>query len=384
MLITSSMTSHCDILKVMHMQRIGLGIAGIFVSLFLLFSGITISASRASLVTFGPPVAYASSDLLGAIIIAAVIVAVAVAAPELFAGFDATFSGVSTFITEDGLLTYGALGGALEVGTVAAAVAINQVAMIVAECVTGLICGDDGGNPNSTYSVAANAASGDECYGAVNSCGQAYKGTYETDPATGAMGCKIGSSFAYGAPPESGCSGPAVTLTALGHAVNSGGSTTLNWDSPGAEYCVWKGGQQDVKVPPSGSLETGPLTQNTSYQIHCADSSGSYGQLATLTITVFTPQLTISANPVRVRAGGNSTITWEGKDVKSCTVTSSTGQAIVSGDADENRLFVASSPFLTTISTQNKFTIACQSLVEGDSIPPKSVLVNVVPEYEEF
>lgn len=368
----------------MHMQRIGLGIAGIFVSLFLLFSGVTISASRVSPVSFGPPIAYASSDLLGAVIMAAVIVAVAVAAPELFAGFDATLGGVSTFITEDGLLTYGALGGALEVGTVAAAVAINQVAMIVAECVTGLICGDDGGNPNSTYSVAAGAATGDECYGAVNSCGQAYKGTFETDPATGTNGCKIGGSFAYGAPPESGCSGPAVTLSALGHAVNSGKSTTLTWDSPGAEYCVWKGGEQDVKVPPSGNLETGPLTQNTSYQIHCADASGSYGQLATLTITVFTPQVSISANPARVRAGVQSTISWNGKDVKSCVVASPGGQTIASGDTDESHIFSMNSPFPTTITTQSIFTITCQSLVDGDSIPPKSVMVNVVPEYQEF
>lgn len=365
----------------MHTQRVALGIAGIFVSLFLIFSGFTISASRVAPVTFGPQTVQAGGGggLFDAILTAVVIaVAVYTFQPE-FLSF-----GVAESVTATQCLATYEAGFGLVTGieTALAANVIGGVINATVLCVSGLICGDDGGNPDATYSVAAGTATGGECYGPVNSCGQAYKGTYEEDPSTGLMGCKIGDSFSYGQPPASSCPGPSVDLSfALGRGViDSGQSTTLTWNSPDATSCQWTGGFDELTVGPSGSVSTGPLTQTSTYQIKCSNDSGT-GAAANVTVTVMNPEVTISANPVRVRAGVQSTITWNGKDVKSCTVTSPSGQTIVSGDADENHVFSTGSPFPTTISTQSVFRITCET--NGDPMT-KSALVNVVPLYQEF
>lgn len=365
----------------MHIQRIGMTIAGVLVSLFLVFSGFMISASQGSPITFGPQIAHAGGGGLIDVIISAAVIAVAVYTfqPEFL-----SFGVAESVSATQCLATYEAgFGLVTGIETALAANVVGSVINATVLCVSGLICGDDGGNPNSTYSVASGTATGGECYGPVNSCGQAYKGTYEEDPSTGLMGCKIGGSFSYGQPPNSSCPGPSVDLSvALGRSVvDSGQSATLTWNSPDATSCRWTGGFSELSVGPSGSVSTGPLTQTSTYQIACSNASGT-GAASNVTITVMNPEVTISANPVRVRAGVQSTITWEGKDIKSCVVTGPAGETISSGDADAtSHVFSAGSPVSATITTQSTYRITCET--NGDPMV-KSALINVVPLYQEF
>src|SRR3989344_443186 len=163
----------------MHTQRVALGIAGIFVSLFLIFSGFTISASRVALITFGPQTVHAGGGGLFDVILSAAIIAVAVYTfqPE-FLSF-----GVAGEVTATQCLATYEAGFGLVTGieTALAANVIGSVINATVLCVSGLICGDDGGNPDATYSVASGTVTGGECYGPMNSCGQAYKGAYEED-----------------------------------------------------------------------------------------------------------------------------------------------------------------------------------------------------------
>ncbi len=365
----------------MHTQRIVLGVSGIFISLFLIFSGFTISASRVSPVAFGPQIAQADGGGIIDAIVAAAVIAVAVYTfqPE-FLSF-----GVAGEVTATQCLATYEAGFGLVTGieTALAANVIGSVINATVLCVSGFICGNDGGGDNGTYSVAAGTTLGGECYGPLNSCGQAYKGTYEEDPSTGAMGCKVGGSFSYGMPPNSGCPGPSVNLSvALGRGViDSGQSATLTWDSPDATSCQWTGGFADLSAGPSGSVSTGPLTQTSTYQIRCSNASGT-GAASNVTITVMNPEVTISANPVRVRAGVASTISWEGKDITSCVVTGPAGQTLASGDADAtSHVFASGSPLTAPITTQSTYRISC--VTNGDPMT-KSVLINVVPLYQEF
>jgi hypothetical protein len=323
------------------------------------------------------------------------VIAIAVQTGGLGLGFDTPF----------GALTYGTTADA--------------VSSVVYDCVAGYICGNDGGNDSGTYSVAPkplvpgsdewwndawynggknstniNAPSSNViyddnpspspqvCYGPVNSCGRSYEGTYEWDSATGQMGCKVSGSFSYGAPPESECPGPAVSYFRAGSdTIDAGGETTLEWSSPSAASCKLSGGSSgDATVAAAGTTSTGPLAVTTSYQIACADGSGHYGPPLSLTVRVLEPDVSISADRLRVKKGDTVVITWSGKDVQSCTVTDLSGTTLASGTA-QGYQFSAASPYSATITTQSVFKIVCETL--GDPIA-KSVTVNVVPNYGEF
>lgn len=401
----------------MHIRRIGFATVGILVSLLLILgvtiSSMTVTHASWSPVTFAPPVAHAGS-VLGVVVGVALVVTGVGALAEL----GAIDSGLGAFGVSETATGFSSTLG-FESSTALGAFATEQAVTSLAECAVGLICGNDGGNDGGTYSVAPkplvpgsdewwndawynggknstniNAPSSNViyddnpspspqvCYGPVNSCGRSYEGTYEWDSATGQMGCKVSGSFSYGAPPESECPGPAVSYFRAGSdTIDAGGETTLEWSSPSAASCKLSGGSSgDATVAAEGTTSTGPLAVTTSYQIACADGSGHYGSPLSLTVRVLEPDVSISADRLRVKKGDTAVITWSGKDVQSCTVTDLSGTTLASGTA-QGYQFSAASPYSATITTQSVFKIACETL--GDPIA-KSVTVNVVPNYGEF
>ena len=65
-----------------------------------------------------------------------------------------------------------------------------------------------------------------------------------------------------------------LTLTAQQAVVNKGDSTVLNWSSTGMKRCEASGAWSGSK-PVSGSANTGPLSQLTTFVLTCTSRSGS-------------------------------------------------------------------------------------------------------------
>lgn len=238
-----------------------------------------------------------------------------------------------------------------------------------------------------SYALASASCStnGCECYGPTNSCGKAYQGTLEGSGSSAK--CVVHGSVTvdladYGPPPESSCVNvPKVTLSANPSVIDNGQASTLTWSSTNsATSCKWAGGFANLIVGFSGSASTGALTQTSTYQMTCTNPTDTSAPV-NATVTVLHPEAAISAEPIRVRAGNSSTIKWGAKDVKSCAVTTSSGNTLASGNSAADYTFSTGSPSSVVVSTQTTYTITCQT--NSDPIK-KSILVNVVPLFEEF
>src|SRR3989344_168166 len=324
----------------------------------------------------------------------------------------------SGFIEELGVETFAPYFGYGPTMSLAEAVVVNEVTKDVILCVTEVaFCGGDDGNQNAAGAsaggasnagavdngVGANSAksqqlttitagsyglaspncstSGCKCYGPTNSCSQAYQGNIEGDGSSAVCKANGIDLATYAAPPESSCPQTKATLSASPTVIDSGQASTLTWSSTnGATACTWAGGFSNLIVGPSGSVSTGPLTQSSTYQITCANSTETSAP-ANATITVLNPEVAISADPTRLRAGNSSMIKWSAKDVKSCVISNSAGNTLASGDADADRKFSTGSPVSVTVTNQTIYTITCQT--NGDSVK-KSVTVNIVTIFEEF
>ncbi len=68
--------------------------------------------------------------------------------------------------------------------------------------------------------------------------------------------------------------GASVDLTADPEYVESGGSSTLNWDASDASSCTASGGWSGDQAT-SGSFTVGPITADTTYQLSCTGPSGT-------------------------------------------------------------------------------------------------------------
>ncbi len=95
--------------------------------------------------------------------------------------------------------------------------------------------------------------------------------------------------------------------------------------------------------------------------------SGSY---TNQNCSVLSPTATISASPTRVQSGNSTKLTWSTTGVTSCTVKGTNGfsKTATSGTKVDSG----------AITSQTTFTITC------DAGSPKSVTVNVVPNFQEF
>lgn len=67
---------------------------------------------------------------------------------------------------------------------------------------------------------------------------------------------------------------PAVTLSAADTVVPAGETVVLTWSSSHATSCVASGGWSGNR-PVQGSVEVGPLNQNTTYSLNCSGPGGN-------------------------------------------------------------------------------------------------------------
>lgn len=200
------------------------------------------------------------------------------------------------------------------------------------------------------------------CNTSTNACGMVNSGTIQPDGS-----CSVAPY------PDSSCPVP-VTPTLNVSApqtptVDTGTSVVLEWNSPDAASCRWTGGFVNNTVGRSGTITTPALTETTTYQLCCAFVSGVCGPTVQLTITVMDPFVELTAQPLRVRSGDTSIISWRTRDVKNCVI------------ARNGSPYKKSSGERDIITTQTTYTITCNT----NSRPiTKTIRVNVVPFYEEF
>lgn len=148
--------------------------------------------------------------------------------------------------------------------------------------------------------------------------------------------------------------------------INSGETTNLTWSCPSAYNTSSSGSNFSTGGALSGSSNVSP-SSDTTYTLVCNDS----GTSASLSVTVYNPTLSISANPTRVRAGNSSTISLSASSVDSCSVSgpsfSGTG---TSGSQSSG-----------AISNESTYTLTCTT--DGGSVSA-SVTVTIAPSFEEI
>ncbi|MDQ3075521.1 MAG: hypothetical protein M3Q34_00095 [bacterium] len=131
---------------------------------------------------------------------------------------------------------------------------------------------------------------------------------------------------------------PAVTsFSANPSSIQSGESTTLNWQSTNATSCQGVGGSANWAGQRgfSGSFPVVGLTQTTTFGIYCVNSQNQASSIVYITITVSNtppppssggsggaPVVTsLSANPSTLPAGNYSVITWTSSNASFCVGT---------------------------------------------------------------
>ena len=235
-----------------------------------------------------------------------------------------------------------------------------------------------------TNSLYANTTFGFQC---TNSVGVASAVSYATvvvsAPPAAACTLPWGGTIASGSSvtayqtssvvsPQS-CSSVAQTRTCTNGSLS--GSYTYPSCSVSAAACTlpW-GGTIASGVSVTAFLNptaTAPATcaSDPSQTRLCTNGvlSGSY---TNQNCAALNPTATISASPTRVQSGNHTKLTWTTTDVTSCTVTGTNGfsKTGTSGTAVDSG----------AITSQTTFTLSCNA---GS---PKSVVVNVVPSYQEF
>ena len=143
--------------------------------------------------------------------------------------------------------------------------------------------------------------------------------------------------------------GGAVTMSFA--CVNSTSSSGLNFSTGGAA---------------EGSVSINPL-DSTTFTVVCSN-----GGRSSVEVTVLHPVLEITADPIQIRSGRESLITWSATNVDSCNVTGTNGffATGLSGSQPSNPIIL-----------QSIFTLTCENIAGTLS---KNVTVYLIPEFREF
>tara|TARA_Y100000031_G_scaffold70126_1_gene77793 strand:- start:10171 stop:10992 length:822 start_codon:yes stop_codon:yes gene_type:complete len=174
-------------------------------------------------------------------------------------------------------------------------------------------------------------------------------------------------SFGVSSGGTSGATGGASSGTGTGAAsvtINEGGAVTMSFacvnstSSSGVNFST--GGDAE------GSVSINPLN-TTTYTVVCSN-----GGRSSVDVTVLHPVLEITADPIQVRSGRESLITWSATVVDSCNVTGTNGFSAtgLSGSQPSN-----------PITLQSIFTLTCENVAGTLS---KNVTVYLIPEFREF
>jgi hypothetical protein len=161
-------------------------------------------------------------------------------------------------------------------------------------------------------------------------------------------------------------------------------STTLHWSCTNSSSCTLNGvNQSNCNTGGNPTVGPFPAPSTQSNQLLCYASADWSGTPATalLTLNVHTADVTLTANPTRVKSGGQSVISWELNGVKSCTVKKN-GVSWPSPASLAD--FTKSSSYTQTdITGQSTFVFSC---LNNDNTPimDASVTVNILPVFQVF
>ena len=162
--------------------------------------------------------------------------------------------------------------------------------------------------------------------------------------------------------------GKTLAVSASSCTVNSGQPTNLYWSSTPGTSCTSPG----FSTVGGSPVSTGPLLVDpTLYSLTCGGPN-NVPSTANVAVTVNQPNVSISANPDRVNAGGSSTISWTSSLVNSCTVTGPNFFSNKSNNPGGTKV---------TINSQSVYTISCA--VNGTPYSA-STTVNILPKFNEF
>jgi hypothetical protein len=170
---------------------------------------------------------------------------------------------------------------------------------------------------------------------------------------------------------ESDDPGITCNLTSNPSPLVGGASATFTWESENATVCTGTG--FNTSNATDGTSASVTVTPGGTYQLQCTASGLDP---CTKQLTASSPTASIVASPERVNAGANATIEWSAAQVSSCTITKNVSTVIGGPTAGPT---IASTTATNKIMTQSVFTITCDGGAATDS-----VIVNVIPEFEEF
>jgi len=149
-----------------------------------------------------------------------------------------------------------------------------------------------------------------------------------------------GSGYSGGvSPPPSGSGGanpppspaPTVSVSAQPNSVAQGGTATLSWTTTNASSCQASGDWSGSKAT-SGSEEVGPLSQNARFTLECSGAGGTAQAVASITVQVPAPTVTLNASVSAVRSGTTATLSWTSTNATSCTASGGwSGSKLTSG-----------------------------------------------------
>ncbi|MDO8593512.1 MAG: PKD domain-containing protein, partial [bacterium] len=197
---------------------------------------------------------------------------------------------------------------------------------------------------------------------------------------TASASCATGADQQGGSATGGGGTGVGVSsctssFSASPTTVEQGQSINLAWNVSGGSLCAssCSGLGFSTGGAVSGSTTAVPSPASHSYALSC--SAGTYGPPANenATVTVRVPIAVISASPLRVTTGNNTTVTWSSENSSSCVVTKNG----ISWRTDIGPISVPD-----PVTTQTVYKIDCANNY-GVHVTD-SVIVNVVPIFNEF
>jgi hypothetical protein len=143
--------------------------------------------------------------------------------------------------------------------------------------------------------------------------------------AVAVVGCSSGDGTSEesgdGSPnPGGGGSSPTVSLSATPESVDSGGESTLSWESTNADSCSASGAWSGSKAT-SGEEVVGPLDADSSFTLTCQGAGGTAEQSVTVSVPAAgsPPTLTLTADPASILPGTSSTLSWSSTNADSCS-----------------------------------------------------------------
>lgn len=167
---------------------------------------------------------------------------------------------------------------------------------------------------------------------------------------------------------------PTATLSANPTQVVLGNTSTLTWDCSANTTSASINTSPVTTLSPAnsnGTLSTGSLESPTNnFQLTCTNAHSS--DTDTVSITTSNPTVDLTVGAKRVVDGGSTTLTWDGDQVTSCSLTGSNGLTYTAGT---DALNIPSED----ITTQTTFIVTCDGGTATDT-----EIVNTPVDIDEF